>query len=118
MRIAIGLVVSLISIQAQVAQPTDVEGWKSRGFGLLGAGHLQEAAAAYERATNLKPNDPGAHLWLGSAYMLMSFGAPSPRNVANVFAIPRAAGDTTPRSSIACSNWTAKARWRWPLWRR
>src|ERR1039458_8310369 len=83
MRIAIGLVVSLISIQAQVAQPTDVEGWKSRGFGLLGAGHLQEAAAAYERATNLKPNDPGAHLWLGSAYMLMSFGAPSPRNVAN-----------------------------------
>jgi TonB family protein len=83
MRIGIGLVVSLISIQAQVAQPTDVEGWKSRGFGLLGAGHLTEAAAAYERATNLKPNDPGAHLWLGSAYMLMSFGAPSPRNVAN-----------------------------------
>jgi len=110
MRIAIGLVVSLISIQAQVAQPTDVEGWKSRGFGLLGAGHLQEAAAAYERATNLKPNDPGAHLWLGSAYMLMSFGRRRPGT-------SRMRAGRGP-NTIACSNWTAKARWRWPAWRR
>src|ERR1700693_6001501 len=33
-----------VSPQAQIPQPTDIEGWKSRGFGLLAGGHLQEGA--------------------------------------------------------------------------
>jgi tetratricopeptide (TPR) repeat protein len=48
----------------------------------LRAGQFQEAADAFERASNLKPNDKGARLYLGSAYMLMSFGAPWAENVA------------------------------------
>lgn len=47
MRTAIALLVSLISMQAQIPQPTDFDGWKSRGFGLLVAGQFQEAAGAF-----------------------------------------------------------------------
>lgn len=83
MRIAIALLVSLITLHAQIPQPTDFDGWKNRGFGLLVARQFQEAAGAYERATTLKPNDPGARLYLGLAYMLMSIGAPTPGNAAN-----------------------------------
>src|ERR1039457_1371702 len=82
MRITIALLLSLISMQAQIPQPTDFDGWTNRGHVLLRAGQFQEAADAFERATNLKPNDAGARLYLGSAYMLMSFGAPSAENVA------------------------------------
>src|ERR1035437_1619515 len=81
MRIAIVLLVSLISMQAQIPQPTDFDGWKNRGMELLRANQYQEAADAFERATNLKPYDPGAHISLGVMYMLMSFDAQSPNAI-------------------------------------
>jgi protein TonB len=70
-------------MQAQIPQPTDFDGWKNRGMVLLRAGQFQEAADAFERATNLKPSDAGARLNLGSAYMVMSFGAQTPGDVAD-----------------------------------
>jgi TonB family protein len=83
MRIAIVLLVSLISMQAQIPQPTDFDGWKNRGMELIRANQQQEAANAFEHATNLNPSDPSTHFYLGSTYMLMSFGAQSPEKAAN-----------------------------------
>src|SRR5580658_9035893 len=78
MRIAIVLFVSLISIQAQIPQPTDFDGWRNRGMELIRTNKWQEAADAFERATNLKPYDPGAHMTLGFVYFNMSVDAQSP----------------------------------------
>jgi tetratricopeptide (TPR) repeat protein len=70
-------------MQAQMPQPTDFDGWKNRGILFSRTGQYQEAADAFEHATNLKPNDTGARLYLGLEHMLMSFGAQSPENVAH-----------------------------------
>lgn len=84
MRIAIALLVSLISLQAQIPQPTDFEGWKNRGMALLlHTGQNQEAADAFERASNLKPDDTDARLYLGLVHMLLSVGARSPEKDAH-----------------------------------
>src|SRR6202790_5197503 len=82
MRIALALV-SLISMQAQIPQSTDFDGWKSRGTALVLSGKFQEAADALEIASNLKPNDSGTRLYLGFAYTVMSFGAKPPGDAAN-----------------------------------
>lgn len=73
-----------VTVQNEIPQPTDFDGWKSRGTALVLSGKFQQAADALEIASNLKPNDSGARLYLGFAYMVLSFGAKPPGNAANV----------------------------------
>lgn len=92
MRIAIALLAFLISLHGQVPQPGDFDGWKNRGIAAIRGARYQEAADAFEIASNLKPNDPGqpdgfgnagARHYLGLTYMMMSITAQPPANVAN-----------------------------------
>lgn len=78
-----GLTVLPISLQTEIPPPTDFDGWKSRGTAFVLSGKFQEAADALEIASNLKPADSGARLYLGFAYMVLSFGAKPPGNAAN-----------------------------------
>ena len=74
MQIVIAAVVSIVSISAslvslcaQPSQPTDFDGWKTRGGELLRADKFQEAADAFQHAVDLKPDDAGIHQLLATA---------------------------------------------------
>lgn len=71
------------TVASNIPQPTDFDGWKSRGTALVLSGKFQEGADALEIASTLKPADSGARLYLGFSYMVVSFGAKPPGNVAN-----------------------------------
>jgi hypothetical protein len=63
----ISISVSVVSLCAQPSQPTDFDGWKTRGGELLRADKFQEAADAFQHAADLRPDDASIHQLLGSA---------------------------------------------------
>jgi tetratricopeptide (TPR) repeat protein len=72
MRIVLALLLSLLSMAAQVPPPTEFEALRNREFDLSTAGKYREAADAFERAAALKPDDASFHNALGNAYQSLS----------------------------------------------
>src|SRR2546428_250369 len=98
MRIAIALLVSLISMQAQIPQPTDVDGWKKRvisadrtnkqaclSLGVIAWTEFFPAWSEARAADGLKPQDAGPIRTAASRTKLLSqFGPLVEDGIANL----------------------------------
>jgi len=63
-------------------QPDDLEGWRTLGWSYVSTGQPQEAAAAYQRALALAPDDAELHSFHGEALVQIDGGTVSPAALA------------------------------------
>jgi tetratricopeptide (TPR) repeat protein len=83
MRLGILSLILMLSLRAQISQPTDFDGWKTRGLELLRNSKRQEAADAFQHAADLRPDDASIHQYLGTACSEMYVpGGVQPENLA------------------------------------
>src|SRR5438270_13925712 len=77
------LLILLLPLLGQNApDPTDVQGWYSKGVQEYQAGRYPEAIAAFQNVVNLHPSDGKARLYLATAWMAQYIpGSDDPENL-------------------------------------
>jgi TonB family protein len=69
LRVSVTLLFCLTALWAQPEAPIDSHGWINKGVQEYKSARYQDAAASFEKAVDLAPNDVTAHLYLATAWM-------------------------------------------------
>ena len=81
--VCLALLICAAALSAQEAVPQDAPGWMNRGVQAFKAAKYDEAIQAFQKAVNLDPGNPNAHLYLATSFFVQYIpGASSPENLA------------------------------------